>query len=334
MKTIYIPKEGKSSVVAIFVPVGSRCEPDNIKGISHVIEHMCFKGTKNRTCRQIAQAIEQYGGQLNAYTDTEVTCYWAHIGNEHLEHAKEVLTDLVTNPIFDGKEFMKEREVILQELNMYQDDPGSAAWDLFNQRYFGRGSTSGLKLPIIGTKRSLRGLNRKHLLKYYQEHYQDPTMVIVGEEVNVAKSDDVKLDMPKYNETLNYVSSPRFITRKDITQAQIIIGNYLPMQYDKVLDSKCLGLLSAIFNDMSGRLFTVIREQHNLVYRVHFNAGSCTEGTIGWTVNLGLDMQNVQKAYELVKEELSRPVTDEEIDLAVQKAMATRLLAEKEGRKK
>jgi predicted Zn-dependent peptidase len=99
------------------------------------------------------------------------------------------------------------------------------------------------------------------------------------------------------------------------------------MQYDKVLDSRCLGILSAIFNDMSGRLFTVIREQHNLVYGVHFNTGACTEGTIGWTVNLGLDMQNVSKAYDLIKEELSRPITNEEIDWAIPKAIGRSELA-------
>ena len=321
-KIIPVPVKSNATIIGLFANVGSRFEPNNIKGISHFIEHLCFKGTKKRTCKEIAQSIEQYGGDLNAWTDSEITCYWARMANDNVKIGLNVILDLVNNPIFPNKEISKERNVIIQELKMYLDDPKDSVWDLFNKSYFNE--SSGLYLPIIGTEKSLHYINRKKIINFYNKYYQNLTLVVIGntkecKEVITYKEKQRIIPDEKLN---NCINKAVFVKRKDVTQANIIIGNFVnKINNNAVEDIVSNALLAGIYNDMSGRLFTKIREKKNLCYRIRFIPNVYSDGLIMWTVAVGLEKGKIHTAREMIIKELTRPFKKDEIKLAVQKTI-------------
>jgi predicted Zn-dependent peptidase len=323
LKIIPVPVKSNATIVGLFAKVGSRNEPNNIKGISHFIEHLCFKGTKKRTCKEIAQTVEQYGGDLNAFTDYEVTCYWAKMANDYVKIALDVICDLVTQPIFPSKEINKEREVIIQELKMYLDDPKDYVWDLFNKIYFKE--SSGLYLSVIGTEKSLHDINRKKIIDFYNKYYQNLTLVIVGDTKGCKEFttfQEKRIDIP--NEKLFTFSYDNafYQSRKDVKQANVIMGNFLHRINNSTLeDIFSTALLAGIYNDMSGRLFTKIREKNNLCYRIRFIPNVYSDGLIMWTVSIGLEKNKINNAREMIIKELTRPFTKNEIKIAVQKTI-------------
>jgi predicted Zn-dependent peptidase len=319
MNIITIPRKTNSTIVAVFAKVGSRDEPNEIKGISHFIEHLCFKGTKKRTTKEISESIEKYGGDINAYTSEEVTCYWAKIANKYTKQALDVIYDLATHPIFPQKEIDKEREVIIQEMKMYEDNPQTAAGDLFNKTFFI--SEDGLHLSVIGTKESLNAINRNTIINFYKIYYDNLTLLIAG---------DVNKESYQIKKTISIINTPikvdtqandRLIEREDVSQSNVIIGNYyFPSQPSLEVDN-IFYLLSSIYNDMSGRLFSTIRIKNNLVYRIRFYYSQFSDGLIQWAVTLGLDKENIEKAQNLIIKELKRPLNKKEIQKAIQKSI-------------
>ena len=159
MNKVYINSKGNATLVMVMIPTGSYYEEERVKGISHFVEHMMFKGTHNRSRTDIQNAIEGVGGDLNAFTDTEITCYWAKVANKYKEISIEVITDLALNPTFPKKEIDKEREVIIQELKMYKDSTSASVNDLYNEIYYPK--EHGLHTSIIGIEESLYRINRQ-----------------------------------------------------------------------------------------------------------------------------------------------------------------------------
>jgi len=321
MNIIQIPKSGNSTTIGIVVPVGSRMEEDRVKGISHFIEHMLFKGTKKRTCKQIAFEIERYGGILNAFTDYEITCYWIKIDNKHKNVAINVLKDMLLNPLFSSKEINKEREVIRQEINMYEDNPSAHLEDLFNHKFYKSGS---FKIGIAGTGKTIDNINRKEILKYYRTNYkpENMTLIVVGD---VKEKQDVhNLDYYFPNNVYNFKDiknkklSTHYEKRKDIQQSNIKIGNYID-GISSLVDTHACDLLTSVYNDMSGRLFTEIREKNNLVYHIGFNCSMYSDNKLKWEVDLGLDKKNINKAHKIIIKELQKPIKPEELDYAISK---------------
>ena len=179
MNIIKIRKEGTATFVGCLIPIGSHYEANNIKGISHFIEHMCFKGSPTMTRKDIDSAIEGVGGDINAYTSEEVTFYHCTIANRYKDMAIKVIKDLALNPIFPAKEVDKEREVIIQEMKMYEDNPQASAGDLFNRTYYPKNSP--FHIGTIGTKESLYSIGRKELIAFHKEHYNIPTLIVIGD---------------------------------------------------------------------------------------------------------------------------------------------------------
>jgi predicted Zn-dependent peptidase len=319
MNKILIPKEGNSTFTMLYVKTGSRQEPNTIKGISHFIEHMLFKGTRTRTAKQIAYDIEKYGAQLNAWTDYELTVYWIKSANKYKKDAEDILMDMLHNSFFPQKEIDKEREVILQEMKMYEDDPRSMVSEIHQKALFEE--SDGLYLPIIGTKQSLANIDRSTLLDYYRTNYKDLTFVQIGD------VSDFREDVTKSLETSTVPTIKNIVGRNDvivkrpgISQANVIIGNIIKPYKSSNLDTIVLtDLLEGIMNSMSGRLFSRLREENNLCYRVYFGMGIYSCGTPGWYVSIGLDAENINKAYDLILEELTREITQKEINYAVTK---------------
>lgn len=319
MNKIQVNKPGNSSLVMIFVPTGAYYEDDNVKGISHFLEHMMFKGTATRTCQDIACGIEKYGGDLNAYTDWEITAYHAEIGNSYLSKAIEIIEDMISNPKLDQKEIDKERQVILQEYKMCQDNSSDKCFDMFHDTFYKK--DHGLSGTILGTPKTLKTIDCEKMKEYYKQHYSNPTMILVG---NVKDSCQISSPISfGFVRAKNSIGQDKIITRSDIQQSRILIGNSISdfnVSYKELLPFT-LELISAVYNDMGGRLFRIIREEHNLVYGVRFNSETYTGGLTHWFVNLGLDKKNITKARDLIVKELTRSFTQQEIEDAITKAI-------------
>ena len=144
--------------IGVFINNGSSKEDKHLNGVSHFIEHMLFKGTKNRTAKEIAESIDNIGGQMNAFTGTEYTCFYIKVLDNHLPIAIETLGDMIFNARFDEEDIQREKGVIFEEIKMYLDSPEDLVYDLLNEMMF---EDTPLALPILGSYESVKSLNRK-----------------------------------------------------------------------------------------------------------------------------------------------------------------------------
>jgi len=322
MQLIRIPKKGNIINTLIMARIGARFENPKYKGISHFVEHMCFKGTKKRTAKEIALGIEKYGGDLNAFTDWEITAYWAEIANRYKRQSLDILKDITKNPTFPNKEIKKERQVILQELKMYRDNPRDFAYDYLNQKLFNK--NSGFYLSVIGTEESLNNINKKELIEYHKKHYNDTIIIQVGNVVSKENYNHIISPERLFEINSKNLNQSFFVQRKGISQANVLISNYVNLNTPKLDNLIAICILKSLYSDMSGRLFTVIREKHNLVYRVHFDWEMYSCGAIQWFVSLGLDVSKIHKAHELIIKELTRPISKKELDYTMTKLIGER----------
>ena len=329
MNKILIPKKGNSTFTMIYAKTGSRAEPENIKGVSHFLEYTMFKGTETKNAKEIAYAIEKYGADLNAFTDYEITAYWINSANKYKDEAVSILTDMLQNSVFPQKEIDKERNVIIQELKMYEDSPHSCAWDGFFKAMFAK--EDGLHLPIIGTQASLSNINREILVNYYKENYKNLTLIQVGDvkEEEVSMDPTNKIMLPPVRRLIEKSEKDDIlvIKKKGVTQANVMIGNVVYPDGSSRLDKSFkLDILRGVYNDMSGRLFSRVREQNNLCYRIYFGIEPLSCGAFVWYVSLGLEKDKINFAYDLIMEELQRPITNEELKYALTKKTGEKAL--------
>lgn len=325
MNKILIPKAGNSAFTMIYAKTGSRNEPKELKGISHFLEHMMFKGTRTKTAKQIAYSIEKYGADLNAWTDYELTAYWIKSANKYKKNAESILMDMLHNSFFPQRELDKERNVVLQEMNMYEDSPRSVASEAFQKELFDE--ADGLHLPIIGTKETLANIDRTKMLDYYHNKYKDLTFLQIGDVEDSIKIEENKNTRPPKLPLRKEIKgrNDKIIRKPGINQANIIVGNALQPFSTNNLDTIVLmDLLEGIMNDMSGRLFSKLREEHNLCYRIHFGMSIYSCGCPYWWVSLGLDKDKIDQAYDLIMEELKKPITSKELKYATTKKIGER----------
>jgi len=172
--TVPMPSR-QSAAVAIWIAVGSRFESKNISGVSHFLEHMLFKGTKRRTTRQIKESIEGVGGILNAFTGEEATCYYAKVMVQHVSMTLEVLADMVTDSVLAPCEILKERQVILEEIKMYKDQPAQYVHELMGELLW---RDQPLGRPIAGSFESVSGVTRKQMMDYRNRFYHPKNILV------------------------------------------------------------------------------------------------------------------------------------------------------------
>lgn len=267
--------EGVRSVsLGICITSGSRDENENEKGISHLIEHMLFKGTETRTARDIAVAIESIGGVLNAFTAKEFTYYYARFLDKHLDSVWELLTDVLEHPKLEEKALIKEKAVILEEIQSFEDSPEEQALHGLTTILF---KNHPLAHPITGTKKELNSLSRGALLRFRNLHY-------TGDNLIVAASGH--LEHKKLVELINSSLSPydnqgkkngqppakgspeiKIKTRKDLSQVRVALG-CRTMKYDSKERMPLLVLNTLLGDGMSSRLFQRLREEEAKVYTV------------------------------------------------------------------
>lgn len=275
-----------SLTAGIWVGTGSAYETPEVAGVSHFLEHMLFKGTKNRTYTEIAKIMESVGGQMNAFTSKEYTCFYIKALNENLDLGLEVLSDMYLNSTFAEKEYEKEKSVILEEINMYLDSPEDTVADLFNSIIMPN-HTYGK--PIIGTEKSVSAMTREDIINYHKKFYvADQTIVVVAGNV---KHEDVLKTVEKYLgkhgghwqkpelQEPKYVGGQDFI-KKDIEQTHVMIG--VPGVDGIHPDNYKLSMMTYVLGGgMCSRLFQEVREKRGLTYNVYsYNGGSSKGGLI------------------------------------------------------
>ena len=270
--------------VGIHARVGSRNETEALNGASHFIEHMLFKGTKKRSAKAISQAIEGQGGVINAYTDKDNTCYFAKVPYNHAAVAFDVLGDLFYNATFDEKELERERSVILEEINMYDDQPDSVAMDQLNRQLW---AGHPLGRPILGPVETILNLSRERLMAYRDAQYTPNRTVFafhgrIRHDVCVRKVEALAghLKNPKtVREPETFTRAipmePFAITRRHIQQTQLAFGWRAPgLNEQERLPT--LALLSCVLGEsMMSRLFQTIRERKGLCYSIHSGTALC-----------------------------------------------------------
>lgn len=314
MNHVYYKIKGEVAYLAYFVPIGSRNESKEMKGISHLLEHMLFKATSSRNSKQISYEIEKYGTTLNAFTGNELTCYWVKTNVNYLNEVKKVLEDMVFNSTIPVKELVKEKEVVIQEIQMYNDNPLYQIWEIVSNALYTK--DSGLYDPIAGSIDNVKRFTQKDLLSHYYKYKNNITQIQISNS-NSCKQIDEKQEFCKL-EKITYPNSDYIIKKKGITQTNMLVSGlaHLPLTTDAKFS---LQLFKAVLNNMSGRLFSVIREQNNLVYSVYFHYEIFTCGTVQWNVFAALDEKNMYKAKSLIEYELSKPITKQEKIYAGQK---------------
>ncbi len=300
----------KSVSIGIWVEAGSRKENIENNGVSHFIEHMLFKGTKNRTAKEIAENIDNIGGQINAFTSKECTCYYAKVLDNHIDVAIDVLSDMLFNSLFDEEEMAKEKSVVYEEIKMYEDSPEDLVHDLFSQTIFNKNS---LSLPILGSSESLEKITRESLINYYESFYIPSNTVIsiagnfdLNNTIDLIKEHFSKWEPKKslierYEKPIIYHNISK--KKKDIEQLHFCLGTEgIPQGQDELY---ALLILNNIFGgSMSSRLFQDIREDKGLVYSIYSYPSSYKDSGI-FTIYAGLNPDNFIEVIDIIMENIN-----------------------------
>lgn len=301
----------RSISMGLWVDAGSRDEPAEMSGISHFIEHMVFKGTTNRSAKQIAAHLESVGGVLNAFTSREQTCLYARIIDEHLPRAVEILADLAFNSLFDNSEIKKEKNVIIDEINEVNDTPADLVHDLFANSLFGDHS---LGRPILGSSPTVLNLSRGKIIDHVKKNYQRPYMVVAasGNLKHKTLVELVKKYFPEYEKnntkrvkrTKPLLFPGVYVTSREINQTHICIGSPA-LKYKHPKRPILLLLNSIIGGGMSSKLFQKIREELGMAYTVFSYLDFFIDaGVVG--VYLNTDKKHVGAVILTVLKELAK----------------------------
>lgn len=307
--TEYHPS-ARSVAMGLWVDVGTRDEkPDQI-GVSHLLEHMVFKGTKTRTAYQIAKSLEALGGELNAFTSREQTCYHALVLKDHWSEALEVLCDLGSHMKFSKKDFNLEKGVILQEIAMAEENPEDFVFDLFFETCFGK---HPLGRSILGSIKSVTHMKMQDIYTHYKTQYQGGNLLLsaagnIDHEEFVAKAEEL-LAFKKKQKYRNLDTKPRWqaqkvIREKDTEQVHFLVGMPFPSFKSK---ERFAGIIlnAALGGGMTSRLYQSIRERRGLAYSIYSTINSFEDAGI-LNIYAGIDPDKLEELVELVAREFQK----------------------------
>lgn len=300
----------RSAAIGLWCRTGSRHELDSEAGITHLIEHMLFKGTNNRTAKQIAESIEGRGGSLNAFTDKESTCYYCRVLSDDVANGVDVLTDMMLNSLIDPEELSREEQVVLEEIKRGEDEPGDHVHELHLSFRWGE---HPLGKPIIGTKESVAGFKQADLRTYMDRRYRGENVLL-----SVAGNVDPEAFRALAEEKLSAIANggeaeipsrpagtaSRNDVTKEVEQVHFCIGTEGTSLYDDELYTMSV-LDAALGGSMSSRLFQEIREKRGLVYSVGSYTLTYTAGG-SYTVYGGTSPDNWAQVQELVRVEFDK----------------------------
>lgn len=327
-------KEATSVSLGIWIRAGSRDERDEVAGITHLMEHMLFKGTPSMNALGIAEAFESIGAQDNAATGEEYTILFARFLPEHLERALDIMSEMITQPTFADLE--REREVIVEEIKMYEDRPDQMADEYLSGLIF-HGDTLGR--PIIGSAETVRGVNTDTLRNFHGSTYTAPNVFVVAagkldgaelERMVEEKLGNLPAGEPFVRKARPKVPEDRFYYKfKETEQYHVAMGSLgVPANSDDRYPM--IALNNVLGGGMSSRLFQEIREKRGLAYAVYsYHQGYSDAGAVKMYV--GSTTGNVQEAVQVIAGQLDRireePVTGEELERTKQQLKSSTILA-------
>lgn len=329
----------RSAAIGLWCKTGSRHELENEAGITHLIEHMLFKGTERRTAKEIAESIEGRGGMLNAFTDKESTCYYCRVLSDDVANGVDVLSDMMLHSNFDPEELEREEEVVCEEIKRSLDEPS----DHVHELHLGyRWGDHALGKPIIGTEESVRSFRASHIRDYMDRRYRAENVVLsIAGNVDVEQVKEVAekyLGKIQNGGESTQVSRPAGVAAvnevaKDTEQVHFCIGTDGISVYDEE-DIAVMSILdSALGGSMSSRLFQEIREKRGLVYSVGSYVLSYGAGG-AYTVYGGTSQKNWELVKELVRKEfddvMSNGLSADELE-RTKKSLAGNLVLALEG---
>ncbi|MBY0408010.1 MAG: insulinase family protein [Rickettsiales bacterium] len=323
----------ESVAVNVTCGVGARYESEKENGISHLLEHMAFKGTKTRSARDIAEAFDNIGGQINAYTSMELTVYYAKVLKENVHLAVDVLSDIMLNSVFDEKELAREKDVVIQEIAMHFDTPDDLIMDYFDDAAF---PGQPLGRSILSTEERVSSHSREDLIRYMDTHYRTPRLVVsaagnIDHEAFVMLVEDF-FTFPKREAgptfpIATYHGGNKRIER-DLEQLHLIMG--LPAPAMHTGDYYTLQLFASILGGgMSSRLFQEVREKRGLAYSV-YAMGSSYEDCGILTVHAAASPDKAKELSGVLAEQIAlmgKNVTEAELVRAKNQQKAELLMA-------
>ncbi len=299
----------RSISLGIWVKNGSRNELPQENGVSHYIEHMMFKGTESRTARQIAEEMDALGGQINAYTTKEYTCYHTRVLDKHFDRALDVMSDMLLHPLLAEKDVQKERNVIMEEIHMYDDAPEELVHDALQDAIW---RDSSLGMPILGTAETIGAFDAAFIRNYYEMNYHQENIVL-----SVAGNFDAEEMLAQLNRSLGGWRReqpfrqhdtkagyhPSQVEReKDVEQVHICLAfpgleREHPMKY-------ALAIFNTLFGGgMSSRLFQKVREENGLTYSIYsYTTAFADSGLFG--IYAGMNPNQAERVFELIAEEI------------------------------
>lgn len=312
----------KSVSLGIWINTGSRMEKQNESGVSHFIEHMLFKGTKNRSAKDIARDIDNLGGQINAFTNKECTCYYIHLLDEHINVGIDVLSDMILNSTFNEKDINRERFVILEELKMYEDSLEDLSYDLLLENIY---PDNGLGMNILGNRKTIKNITKKQIMNYFNKYYV-PNNAVISICGNFKFDELVKELEHKFGEwerkeVCTEVEEAKFHScvvkkNKDSEQVNIAI-NLKAIPEENEEESYALAVVNNIFGgSTSSRLFQHIREEKGLAYSIYSSQTLYKKcGELG--IFVSTSEEYLEEVYECIINEIKNIrdgyVTEEEI---------------------
>jgi predicted Zn-dependent peptidase len=298
----------RSVAVGIWVETGSRVEPESRSGISHLIEHLVFKGTATRSAEAIASAIDSVGGHMDAFTAKEHTCFYVSVLDDHLALAVDLVTDILMQPLFAASDIEKEKAVVLQEIKMVEDTADDLVHDLFAERVW---AGHPLGRPILGRWDVVRDLGRDVILRHFEEEYT-PARIVVAAAGHLEHAHVVDLFASRFagfrreavtRETLPPTMHPGVhVVPKPLEQVHLVVG--FPGIAETAPERYALYLLNDVIGgSMSSRLFQEVRERQALAYSVHSGAQSYRDTGLFY-IYAGTDAANFAKVVKALMKEL------------------------------
>ncbi len=313
----------RSVAIGVWVRAGSRFESPSEAGMTHFLEHMCFKGTPSRSAQQIANEMDLLGGEMNAFTSQEMTCFYTHVLSENAERAATLLGDLLTRSVFDPEELAREKGVVIEEIAESQDDPEDLVTQQLYEAHFG---SHPLALPILGTESSVSAFTREDVRKYFLKNYHRGGMFVTisgrFQWPQLRETlEDAFSDIPRdQSETMHSPGSflPAFDRRetpRDLEQVHVALGmSGLPVVHK---DQTALRLLNLhLGGGMSSRLFQEVREKRGLAYSIYSTGQSFVDGGLV-RISASTRPSKKEELLSILVDELGRlqqvPLTVEEL---------------------
>jgi predicted Zn-dependent peptidase len=304
----------RSVSVGLWIGSGSQYETRAQGGISHFIEHILFKGTPSRNAREIAEAMDAVGGQLNAFTSKECTCFYAKVVDEYLPLAVDVISDIVLHSKFDADEVEKEKGVVIEEISMAEDSPEDLVSELIMRAQFG---DQPLARPILGTEKSVRDFTKTRLVSYYRKLYR-PENAVLALAGNYTWKDVKELAERYLGEWASGGARPGYITKrakptiirreKDIEQIHLTMGfPGIPQSSDEIYPLSILN--SVLGGAMSSRLFQRIREERGLAYTVYSYPASYSDCGL-FAIYAGTNSESAAEVLSLIRAETAHILRD------------------------